>query len=220
VSDTWDAEDRAIARALDAASEAETRGADEQLVDAYTEVLAHMPIAEVSPADALEDRVVAAALARRPAAVPALEGVRARRRLRVRLAALAAAAVAAAVVVGVIVQSGDSSRPVPGGHIALSALQRADIDALLRTPGTRAGSFGSTGGNVVIAPDGKAAIYGLTDKGALSVGLVSSGGTTVIGPARATGGVIAFVVDHPERVTAVQLLRNGTELARAAVTPR
>jgi hypothetical protein len=218
VSDTWDAEDRAIARALDAASDDETTGADEHLVDEYRDVLGHISVPEVTPPADLEDRIVAAALRQRAATVPALERHRTRTIRRIRLAALGVAAVAAAIVIGLIVQSGTTGTPAPGGHVRLATLQRADIDALLRAPGTRTGTFVPPVGHVAIARDGNAAVYDLTATDPVSIGLVSSGGTTIVGPARPTGGAIAFVVDHPEHVTAVALIRNGDEIARARLT--
>jgi len=220
VSDAWDAEDRAIARALDAAPDDETTGADEHLVDEYREVLASLPIPEVTPAADLEDRIVAAALDRRPGTTTTLDAGRTRRTRRVRLAALAIAAVAAAVVIGLIVQqSATTGTPAPGGHVSLATLRRTDIDALLRAPGTRTGTFTPAVGRVAIARDGNGAVYDLTETGPLAIGLVSRGSTTVVGPTKASGGAIAFVVDHPERVTAVTLVRNREEIARADVTP-
>ena len=219
MSDTWDAEDRAIARALDAASDAETEGADEHLVDEYRDVLGRMPVPEVPPAADLEDRIVAAALDRRPGTTRTLDVGRTRRTRRthrIRLAALAIASVAAAVVIGLIVQqNGTTGRPAPGGHLSLATVQRTDIDALLRAPGARTGTFTPGAGRVAIARDGNGAVYDLTATEPLAIGLVSRGGTTVVGPTKPTGGAIAFVVDHPERVTAVTLIRNGQEIARA-----
>ncbi|HEV7525847.1 MAG TPA: hypothetical protein VGP92_12835 [Acidimicrobiia bacterium] len=212
-----DAEDLAIERALDAASAAETQGADAQAVEDYRDVLAHMPVPEVTPRAELEDRVIAAALQRRPAAVPSLAGRRTRRYRQFRVAALAAATVAAAIVVGVMVDNGNSGSPVPHGHVTLAALQHSDIDALLRSPGARRGGFVPAPARVVIAPDGNAAVYDIKGVDAVSVGLVSAGGTTLVGPARPDGGAIAFVVDHPERVTAVTIVRNGVEIARAGL---
>ena len=93
MSDPWDDEDRAIARALDAAPDAETAGADENAVDAYREVLGELPIPERTPRPELEERIVAAALERRPASIPTIAGARARRVRNVRLSALAVATV-------------------------------------------------------------------------------------------------------------------------------
>ena len=83
MSDGWSADDRAIARALDAAFDAETESADAGLVDEYREVLGEMALPEVTPRAELEDVVVAAALERRPATVPALDRSRARRAHRI-----------------------------------------------------------------------------------------------------------------------------------------
>ena len=226
MTDGWDSEDKAIARALDAVPEVETEGADEQLVDEYREVLGAMQVESATPPLELEDRIVAAALARRPAmtavggpaTVSSLDRVRDRRRLRLRVAALAVAAVAAAVVVGVIVQTGRTAPPVASGRLSLTTLQRADVDALLRTPGTRTGSLGGGVGSVAIGRDGNAAVYDLRITEPLVVQLTSSGGTTSLAPVRPAGGAIAFVVDHPERVNTVTLVRNGVAIARAELS--
>jgi len=219
VSDTWDAEDRAIARALDAAPERETHGADERDVDAYREVLGHLPSPAVTPSAELEDRIVAAALRRRAATVPALDGAHARRTHRFRVAALATAAVAAVVVVGLIVGTNGSGSPRPGGHVSLAAASNADVEAVLRAPGTRTAEFTAPPARVAIGRNGDGAVFDLTAGDAVGIGLVGDAGTTVIGPARPTAGVIAFVVDHPERVTAVTLVRDGVEIARTNLTP-
>jgi hypothetical protein len=221
MTNTWDDEDRAIARALDAAPDAATTGADEQAVDAYREVLGALPNSEVTPRPELEDQMVAAALRRRPATVPTVAGHRARRTRNIRLVALTAATVAAAIVVGVIVNNGSSGGPVPGGHIALATVQRADVEAIKRSPGARVGTFDPAVGQVVLARarGGTGAVYALTDAAPLSIGLVGKGGTTVVGPARPVAGIITFVVDRPDRVTAVTLIRDGTEIAKATLTP-
>lgn len=215
MSDTWDDEDRAIARALDAG--ADQQDVDEDLVDGYRDVLSEMPIPTVTPPPGLEDRIVSAALARRPAAVPTLDSARSRRRLRVRVITLVAATVAAAVVVGVIVSNASSGPSNTSGHIALAGAQRGDIEALLQAPGTRTAPFSGGHGRVALGRDGNSAIYGLTDPGPVGIGLESRGGTTLLGPVSPRAGAIAFVVDHPERVTAVQLLRNGAVIARAVL---
>lgn len=221
MSDSWSADDRAIARALDAATAAETAEADAGLVDEYREVLSRLSevaVPEARPRPGLEDAVIGAALARRPATVPTLDRGRAKRFNRVRVVALGAATVAAAVVVGLIVHSGSSGSSAPGGRVALATQQRTDVAALVRTPGARMGTFDGGNGHVVITPAGTAAIYGLAGDGAVSIGLVASGGTTTLGPAPPAGRVVAFTVDHPERVTTVTLSRNGAELARAPLS--
>ena len=227
MSDPFDAEDRAIARALDAAPQAETEGADERLVDEYREVLDKIQPAPVGPPAELEDRIVAAALARRPAAVAAtaapvadLDTARTRRRLRARVAVLAASIVAAAVVVGVIVQHDNSAPAVAGGHLSLTTLRRADIDALVRSPGSRTATFGAGPARVVIAADGRAAVYGLSSARPVSIGLTGVGGTKILGPAPPVGGVISFVVVHPERVVTVTVLGAGVEIERADLSPK
>ncbi len=217
MNDAFDHDDRAIARALGSASESETAGADARDVDAYREVLAHMPVPEIEPRAGLEDDILAAALARRPSAVTTTASARTLR--RVRLAALAVATIAAAVVVGLIVAGGNSGSPMPGGHVDPASLQRADIDALLRAPGSRTGEFAPAAGRVVIDTDGNAAVYALSGSVPLRIGLVSRGGTAVVGPALPRAGAIAFVVDHPALVTAVTLVRNGAEIARAELIP-
>ena len=74
VTDAWDDEDRAIARALgvDAARRRRARRSIDAVAD-YEAVLAALPFDEVAPAPELEDRMVAAALARRPAAARSID---------------------------------------------------------------------------------------------------------------------------------------------------
>jgi hypothetical protein len=221
VSDTWDDEDRAIARALHTEPDVDVdvERPDPRLVDSYREVLADLPVAEIAPRPELEDRVVAAAIARRRAAVPALEPERAHRFSRVRLAVLTAAAVAAVVVIGLIVRSGSTSSPRPGGSVSLATQQHADVDALARSRGARTGEFGNGRGRVVIAADGRSAVYDLGSDEPVAISLASAGGTTTLGPAQPIGRIVTFTVDHPERVTSVALVRNGAEIARAALKP-
>ena len=219
MTDAWDGEDQAIARALDAGSDEQTDEADDVAVDEYREVLAQLPIAEVTPSPDLEDRMVAAALERRAAAAPVIDHARGRRRVRrVRIAALAAA-VAAVVVGGVVLSNRSSEPPAPSGRVSLATVRRADVDALLRAPGSRTGVLGAIG-KVVLSRDGNGAVYDLAVAKSLGVGLVSSGGTTVIGPARPKGGVIAFVVDHPERVRSVTLVQQGIVIASVDLSSR
>jgi hypothetical protein len=218
VNDAWDAEDRAIARALDADSDDRTRDADSRVVDEYRDVLGRLPVAEVRPAPELEDRIVAAALERRGATgtVTSVKRTRSPALRRIRVAALATA-VAAAIVVGVILATGTSPAPVPSARVSLATVRRAQIDSLARAPGSRVGTLGAIG-RVVLASNGDGAVYDLKVDTAVAVGLVSSGGTTVIGPALPRGGVIAFVVDHPERVRTVTLMRQGSVIASAALS--
>jgi hypothetical protein len=215
--DGWDDDDRAIARALDAAADAGPDDVDEQLVAEYREVLGNLS-PEITPRADLEDDVVAAALSRRPATTPSVDRAHRRRANRLRVAVLAAALIAAVFVVALIVRDGSSGTPAPTAHVSLANVQRADVEALLRAPGTRSGAFRPvlpTGGKVALGANGKGIVYDLRTDASVSLGLISSGGSTVIGPARPVGGAIGFVVDHPERVTAVDLIRNGDTIGRA-----
>ena len=175
------------------------------------------PSRRSSPAPGSRTRSSPSRSARRPAVVTTTASALARR--RVRLAALAVATIAAAVTIALIVAGGTSGGPAPGGHVSQVSLQRDDIDALLRAPGSRTGKFAPVAGRVVIDTDGNAAVYALSGSAPLRVGLVSGDGTAVVGPARPRAGAIAFVVDHPNLVTAVTLVQNGTEIARAELTP-
>jgi hypothetical protein len=218
VSDTWDEEDRAIARALDVSHDGSP--VDERALDDYREVLAHLPFeGDTLPSD-LEERVVTAALARRPAATSALDRARAQRRSRLRIATLGGVAVAAAIIVAILVMTHDSSSPLPKGRITSVATARPDVDALLRQPGARTGTFDHGRGKVVLGRSGKGNAYGLDTSAVVAVWLESDGGTAAsLGTAKPTDGAIAFSVDHPDLVTAVRLTRpDGSLLARATLS--
>lgn len=219
--DDWDDEDRAIARALGVPTAGgEPNAVDDRRVDEYREVLGQLA-PEVTPRPALEDDVVRAAIARRPVTTPSVDGARRRRVNRVRLGVLVAAVVASVFIAGLIVSEGDTGTPPPSAHVSLVTVERADVAALLRAPGTRTGVFRPllpTRGRVALGANGKGIVYELRTDAPVSLGLISSGGSTVIGPARARNGSIAFVVDHPERVTAVDLIRNGSTIGRAQLT--
>jgi hypothetical protein len=207
------ADDRAIARALDA--DADDGPVDEHLVDDYREVLAHMPVEEVPPRPELEDAVVADALARRPAAAPDLAAPRARRRTRSRLAVLGAAAVAAVVVGAFLFTTGSSSK-APSAHIQSIAANTNEVDALLQQPGSRTGIFSPSGGQVVIGKKGAGDIFGLLNDSPVEIVLETDKGSTQLGPATPTNGVVSFTVTHPELVRAVRLTTpTGTLLGRA-----
>jgi hypothetical protein len=218
VSDTWDEEDRAIARALDVSDDGGP--VDERAIDEYREVLGHLPDERVAPPSDLEDRIVAAALAQRPATTSTLDRARAQRRSRLRAATLGAVAVAAAIIVAVLVMTHDSSSPLPKGRIASVAASRPDIDALLRQPGTRTGTFDHGRGKVVLGQTGKGTVYALGPSEVVSVWIESERGTAAsLGSAVPIDGAIAFSVDHPNLVTAVRLTRrDGTLLARAVLS--
>ena len=218
MSDTWDEEDRAIARALDVSDDGGP--VDERALDDYREVVGHLPLEDVAPAQDLEDRVVAAALGRRPATTSALDRARAQRRSRLRGATLGAVAVAAAIIVAVLVVTHDSSSKMPNGRITSVAASRPDIDALLRQAGTRTGTFDDQRGKVVLGRNGEGNLYALTPAAAVGVSLESAQGTVVsLGSAVPADGSITFSVDHPDLVTAVRLTKpDGTLLARATLS--
>jgi hypothetical protein len=217
VSDTWDDEDRAIARALNVSDDGGSVG--ERAVLEYREVLANLPFDTITPPLDLEDRVVTAALARRPAATTALDGARTQRRSRQRAAALGAVAAAAAIIVAVLVTTRDSSSPTPKGRITVVATSRSDAEALLSKPGTRSGAFERTIGKVALARSGQGSLYDLRPSAVIGVWLDTKGGSTSLGAALPRNGVIAFSVDRPDLVTAVRLTNpDGTDLARAPLS--
>jgi hypothetical protein len=221
VSDAWDDEDRAIAQALNV-SDNDGGSFDERAVLEYREVLGHLPFDAITPPLDLEDRVVAAALARRPAAATALDGARTQRRSRRRAAALGAVAVAAAIIVAVLVTTRDSSSPTPKGRITAVATSRSDAEALLNKAGTRSGAFERAIGKVALARSGQGSLYDLRPSAVIGVWLdTKGGGSTSLGAALPRDGVIAFSVDRPDLVTAVRLTNpDGTDLARAPLTGR
>lgn len=211
---TDEREDAAIARALDMQGTGDA-DADEALVDEYRDVLGHLPTGELTPAPDLEERMVAAALARRPAATRTLDAARAKQRSRARMAILGATAVAAAVVVAFLFVGGSSTTGVPTGHIQLSTSQAADIETILREPGVRVGTFSNGAGKVALSPAGQGDVFELTVTGPVTIGLVSDDGASSLPPATPVDGVIGFGVDHPDRVTAITLSQNGREIASA-----
>jgi hypothetical protein len=219
VSEPWDDEERAIARALDA-PDVEPGPIDARALDDYQAVLSHLPVEEITPPDELEDRVIAAALARRSADTVALEPGRAkRRRNRIRVGVLAAAA-AAAVIVGVVFVANNATPDAePDGRVALATTTRDDAEVIAATAGARVGSFGSGTGLVALGPDGRGAVYDLADGRRVGIGLVTDGETTAIGTAVPSNGVVAFSVDEPERVDAIALLIDDSEVARATLVP-
>lgn len=191
-----DAEDAAIARALGAdgggpdAADLDPRGRD--LLDEYRLVVSQFPFDEVAPPAALEERVIAVALERRPAAGLALE--QARRRRTARRFTLAVAAAAAAVVVGLMVTGGGDGSTVRGRVEAVAATVPDE-------PGTRrAPLVGSdVSGTAALADDGSGALYDLELPArrrnfVLSLWLVAGRETVLVGPVPATGDPIAFEV--------------------------
>jgi hypothetical protein len=218
---TWDDEDRAIARALDVPFD-DDGPVDERALEDYRRVVAELPVEAVAPPRGLEERTIAAALERRPASVRSVPAARAhehRRRSRVRLAALGAVAVAAAVVGAVLVSTRDTSTDAGlRGQLVPVASTGAHPEALRRTAGARVGTFGG-GGGVVLAPDGRGALFDLVTTSTVVVELVAAE-QTAIGSSAPVDGAIAFSVEHPERVVAIRLsFPNGREIASARLSP-
>jgi len=126
----------------------------------YYEVLSHLPFAEATPAEALETRVLDAALAQRPPIVPSLTS---RRRRRARIVALgAAAAVAAAVTLVVVVDNGSSTPSRTQAE--LIRFNPSAVQGLVDTPGARRVDLTGvpgTIGSVVVTPRGDGALYNI-----------------------------------------------------------
>ena len=206
MTDAWDDEDRAIARALgvDAPeSDAETT-TNADAVAEYETVLAQLPFDAVTPRPELEDEVVAAALERRPAAARAIEGWRspARRSVAPRLIAIGATvAVAAALVVVLVIGRPGGNPGSPAGRIAPAA-SRGTATQVLAEPGTRVGvlrsAAGATAGHVALGSDGQGYLYDLTPPNTAAtdrqwLGLDTASGPGLVG-SMATGPTVHFVV--------------------------
>jgi hypothetical protein len=174
MTDAWDDEDRVIARALgvdlpetEVGSPAAELDADADAVREYETVLAALPVAAVMPRSDLENEVVAAALARRPAAARAIAGGRSRPRRSAapRWIAMGAAVAAAAAIAVVLAVGGPASGPgSPGGRIAPAA-STSGVAQVLAEPGARTGVLratnGETVGRVALGPEGQGFLYHL-----------------------------------------------------------
>lgn len=170
MTDAWDDDDRAIARALGAYVPDDGAPIDEAAVADYDAVLARFPFDDVVPPPELEDRVVAAALARRPAAVRAIDGKRREeparhRRLSARVIGAAGAAVAAAVIVVLLLAGRTPSVPGSAGGRVEPAASRGDAAQVQNAAGTRRGVLrtpaGETGGEALLGADGSGYLTGL-----------------------------------------------------------
>jgi hypothetical protein len=169
MTDAWDDEDRAIARALGAeVPEGEAAPApDPAALAEYEAVLAALPFEAVAPRPELENEMVATALARRPAAARAIGSAPSSRRRAVSprwiatgMAVAAAAAIAVALAVG-----GTATGPAsPGGRIAPAAAT-GSVARVLAEAGTRTGVLhapdGATTGKVALGTDGQGFLYDL-----------------------------------------------------------
>ncbi|MGH8978500.1 MAG: anti-sigma factor domain-containing protein [Acidimicrobiia bacterium] len=162
-------EDRVIARALDVDTDTDTDEAamDRATLDEYRQVLAHLPFDEVAPPAELEDRVFAAALETRPAAVPSIGHSSARKRAAARWVTLGAAVAAAAAVVTFMFTTSNDTTPVRGTVDPIRAdFPLRDIindpearNAVLLTEGEGAPR---EAGQVALTPEGEGAIVDLT----------------------------------------------------------
>jgi hypothetical protein len=159
-------EDQAIARAFDLDDDNEA-AMDRAVVEDYQRVLSYLPFEEVEPPAALEDRVVAAALAARPTTVRSIDSAkRARRRTTARWATLGAAVAAAAVVIGFMFATTNDSKPTPGGRVDLAGSGHPAIGSEIASkPGARVTDLkdpkGAVVGKVALSPDGEGAVYRL-----------------------------------------------------------
>ena len=217
-----EAEDRAIARALDAEIDAEQTdedAMDRATLDDYRQVLASMPFEEIEPRAELEDHVLEAALARRPAAVRSISSAKRRRTLR--WATLGAAVAAAAAVIAFMFVTSDTDS-VQGGEIALAGDNAADVVTPVReTPGVRTAPLTADDRNVgeaALAPDGNGVLYDL-DLPALGQGqrfyvwLVTESKVVPIGYLEAPTDTISFEVQgDADAVTGVSIsLESGSD---------
>ncbi len=108
---------------------------------------------------------------------------------------------------------------MPKGQITSVATAWPDVDALLREPGTRGGTFDGAAGKVALVRNGRGTVYGLARTTAVGVWVDTKQGTTSLGTAVPADGVIAFSVDHADVVTAVRLTNpDATDLARATLS--
>jgi hypothetical protein len=138
-----DADERAIARALHSDDDASTEPTDDALVADYEEVLARLGGTDREPPAEMEERVVRAALAARPAAIRSIDATRRHRRRRQRTERsgrrrFAIVATAAAVAAGVAIVSlaqDDGSEDVEAALVGNAA--PAELDALLEDPRSR-----------------------------------------------------------------------------------
>jgi hypothetical protein len=163
----WDDEDRAIARALGAEiPDGAGSTVDADALADYETVLATMPFAAVEPRAGLEDDVIAAALAQRPAAARAIDARRrAGRNVSTRWIAIGGVAAAAAAIALVLALGATSTGTgAPGGRIA-PASSSIKVAQVLAAPGTRTAVLrtgnGVLVGKVALGADGQGFVYDL-----------------------------------------------------------
>lgn len=232
---TWDDDDRAIARAL-GAPESPVTGVspDDDAFDAavaeYQAVLSHLPFDAVEPRADLEEQVIAAALAERPAAARAIDGSRTavvRRSNASRWVAAAAVTVAAAAIVVALAagRPGSGSGPATGARIQ-PASSTETVQRVLAERGTRVGVMragtGAAVGRVALGPDGQAFLYDLASSpasGAQWLWLDTGAGAVRVGHLP-RGSTVHFVVHgSPSAVTAVFLTNEASAAAPSTPGP-
>jgi hypothetical protein len=207
-----DIEDVAIARALGIEEGTEHLTVDDDAVREYGEVLANMPFDEVAPPAGLEDRVVAAAQAQRSGAAIDLDARRARNLKRSRVALLVAAAAAAIAVIAIVGATRDTSTGSPMAtirEVGSATNARAEVDAILKQPGARTGTLNYVAGKVVVAPNGKGALYDLHTGGPVTIVVTTTNGNVVIGTGSPQYGYLPFAVNRPDLVRAVNVNSPG-----------
>jgi hypothetical protein len=219
-----DAEDQVIGRALDADDTNDTAEAamDRATLDEYQRVLSYLPFEEIAPPAALEDRVVAAALASRPASVRSITG--ARRRKTARWVTLGAAVAAAAAVIMFMFASTGDHKPTPGGRVDLAAAGREAnvVHPILAAPGTRQAPLRAnktTVGEAALSTKGQGVLYDLMLESPATgehywVWLVTKDKVVRIGELPEVGDTVRFTVNgDPSAVTGVSIsLEQGDSL--------
>jgi hypothetical protein len=178
---------------------------DEMWDDEDRAVLAHLPFDEIAPPPGLEDRVMAAALARRP--VPQSRSGRGR--------AILAGLAIAALIAGVVMIAATQRSVTAPTRIVVTSASRADVEHVLTERGARTGAFTNGAGRVVLAPNGRGYLYDLRSTGQMSVAIDN----VAVGKAQPHGGIIEIKVQHPERVRAVTVTDVSGRVQRATLQP-
>ncbi len=200
-------EDRVIARALDADNgdpdNSDEAAMDRATLDEYRKVLAYLPLEEIEPPAALEDRTIEAALTRRPAQIPSINR-RAKRRATARWITLGAAVTAAAAVIGFMFVTGDDAKNTPGGRVDLAGAANEDVlTPILATPGVRKATLigdGDAVGKAALTPAGDGVLYDLMLAEQLPNGqhlwmwLVTDGKVVPIGQLADPSATVHFIV--------------------------
>ena len=178
---------------------------DQMWDDEDRAVLAHLPFDEVAPPPGLEDRVMKAALARRPT-TPTRS-----RRGQAILAGLAVAALIAAVVM-IAVNHSPARAPT---RIETTSATKADVEQMLRAPGVRTGAFSNRAGRVALAPNGRGYLFDLAATGKVAVAIDNIG----LGHARPQAGIIEIKVQHPNLVRVVTVTDASGQVQHATLQP-